>query len=674
MNSRIIYSTIFSFILAWNSLSAQIEFNIEAKEYTYEDQPTLTSISPADTSYSSIIIKDKTINELYFTDQYGGEKLQRELLFSFKTFHRRVKLNNDEAVQDYNKMYISMNGFKQLLDIKARSINPDGTVTNFNKENMKFIENFQNAGPYNILALEGVQVGAEIEYIYTIQYLENDLYGHIYVQGSSPKKAFSYELIYPDKFEFLAKSYNDCKPMVLDTLNKDRLRLKIDATDIKAHKEEDMSAGDATIARVEYKLEANNYTGKSNIYSWKNASESFTENLYNELEDSKAAKKEKKTLIKMAKKDIGLKAGSPDKAIIYAIEQYIKKDLRISDENGKRVFHEIKSAKVLTEYAALRLYIRLLEYYGVDHQLLLTSSRFSKTFDPDFETYNFFEKYLLYFPQLDQFTDPSAANYRIGLLPYGYCYNKGLFFKSKEIGGVKAFFPEVKDIPGTAYDKSYDNMDATIAFDDEFEKCKVFVKKETLGYNAAFTRPFFHLLTPDQKKEILESSLQLTGEDSKVLDYQTAGTEMFGSMLDKPFQLEGNVEMDHLIEKAGNNYLFKIGQIIGPQMEMYKSENRKYAVETHYNHSYKRILRFTIPEGYQVKNLKDLNLDFYSTSDGKRTMEFVSSYQLEGNLLTVTVNEFYNEIRIPVSRYEEYRTVINAAADFNKIVLVLEKK
>ena len=53
---------------------------------------------------------------------------------------------------------------------------------------------------------------------------------------------------------------------------------------------------------------------------------------------------------------------------------------------------------------------------------------------------------------------------------------------------------------------------------------------------------------------------------------------------------------------------------------------------------------------------------------------FKSSYQLEGNTLTVTANEHYRENRVQVAMYEEYRTVINSAADFNKIVLLLEPK
>ena len=67
-------------------------------------------------------------------------------------------------------------------------------------------------------------------------------------------------------------------------------------------------------------------------------------------------------------------------------------------------------------------------------------------------------------------------------------------------------------------------------------------------------------------------------------------------------------------------------------------------------------------------------MDFSSSKDGEKTMEFTSKYEINGNRLTVTCVEYYNEIDIPLERYEEFRTVINAAADFNKITLVFEAK
>ncbi len=47
---------------------------------------------------------------------------------------------------------------------------------------------------------------------------------------------------------------------------------------------------------------------------------------------------------------------------------------------------------------------------------------------------------------------------------------------------------------------------------------------------------------------------------------------------------------------------------------------------------------------------------------------------MEGNLLTITIDEFYKEVLQPIDIYEPFQKVINAAADFNKVTLLLEKK
>ena len=67
-------------------------------------------------------------------------------------------------------------------------------------------------------------------------------------------------------------------------------------------------------------------------------------------------------------------------------------------------------------------------------------------------------------------------------------------------------------------------------------------------------------------------------------------------------------------------------------------------------------------------------MDYSSSKDGRNTMEFTSSYELNGDSLKVTCHEYYDEISVPLERYEEFRTVINAAADFNKITLVFEEQ
>lgn len=130
-----------------------------------------------------------------------------------------------------------------------------------------------------------------------------------------------------------------------------------------------------------------------------------------------------------------------------------------------------------------------------------------------------------------------------------------------------------------------------------------------------------------------------------------------------------------MLEEAGNKYLFKIGQLIGPQSQLYQDTVRHTPIEDHYNHSYHRELAFTIPDGYKVTNLDALNMDVYdSTATANHTMEFHSYYKTDGNKVTCYIDEYYTQLRYPISMYEQFRRVINASADFNKVVLFLEKK
>jgi hypothetical protein len=107
---------------------------------------------------------------------------------------------------------------------------------------------------------------------------------------------------------------------------------------------------------------------------------------------------------------------------------------------------------------------------------------------------------------------------------------------------------------------------------------------------------------------------------------------------------------------------------------MYREESRMTPIENDYNRGYERSIEVKIPAGYQVRNADDLNISVVYKDGDKEPYLFVSSYTLNGSVLKITVKEYYKEIYAPIERYEDYRKVINAAADFNKVTLVLEKK
>ncbi|MDB5235534.1 MAG: hypothetical protein JWR44_2527, partial [Hymenobacter sp.] len=130
-----------------------------------------------------------------------------------------------------------------------------------------------------------------------------------------------------------------------------------------------------------------------------------------------------------------------------------------------------------------------------------------------------------------------------------------------------------------------------------------------------------------------------------------------------------------LLDKAGPRYLFKIGTLLGPQSELYQKEERQFDVENDNNRRYLRTIRFDVPAGYSVRNLNDLNVDVKAGPDaGKPDFDFRSSYVQTGQTVTVNISENYRKVRWPKADFEAFRAVVNAAANFNKVVLVLDKK
>ena len=107
---------------------------------------------------------------------------------------------------------------------------------------------------------------------------------------------------------------------------------------------------------------------------------------------------------------------------------------------------------------------------------------------------------------------------------------------------------------------------------------------------------------------------------------------------------------------------------------MYQEKPRQFPMEIEFPHILARKIKFTIPAGYIVKNPDDLDIDHTYQENGQLTMGFVSSYKIEGNTLVITILEEYRKTNYALSQYEEFRKIINAAADFNKVALILEKK
>ena len=233
---------------------------------------------------------------------------------------------------------------------------------------------------------------------------------------------------------------------------------------------------------------------------------------------------------------------------------------------------------------------------------------------------------------------------------------------------------ESRPIPEEPVELNYHNHDVSVQLNADIDTALIQTKQTFAGHNALPYLPIFILLDADKQKESSKQIMAINGKEEP-MDHFTVQNNSFATIsLRKPLILEATIHSSSFIEKAGNKYLLKIGELIGPQSEMYQEKQRQFDLEIPNPHQYTRTITMTIPDNYKVSNVDKLNMNVNSDYNGKEACKFISSYKLTGQQLEVKVFEIYRNSFTPITEYESYRKVINAAADFNKIVIVLEKK
>jgi hypothetical protein len=320
-----------------------------------------------------------------------------------------------------------------------------------------------------------------------------------------------------------------------------------------------------------------------------------------------------------------------------------------------------------------KLFAAVFNNLKIDYQLVLTTNRQDVRFDPKFEAYNFLDEYLFFFPSLNKYLCPGAVGYRLGLIPNNFTNNYGLFIKLITIGGITNAMGEINFIEPLSFDQTKHNHSVKVDFTKSVEQPVINYELILEGYYAQPFQPYYSFITPDQQKDVDDFIIKNMLPGVTVSEY-TIENKGIENLALKPLIIKAKSNSSSLVDRAGNKYLFKIGELIGPQVEMYQEEERKFDIENDFNRSYYREITFIIPEGYKVNNLEALRLNVELKEDGNPTSYFTSEYELKGYTVIVKVHEDYKSIYYPRERFPEYRNVINAAADFNKIVLVLEKK
>lgn len=623
--------------------------------------PKLHEVPAQFAKESAVYVLERNIVEYY---QEGNE------VFTFTTLHRIIKVLDDRGIESFNTVTITNYGL-EVRDIKARVILPGGKVVETPKDKIRETKTENNLQQY-VFALESLEKGAEIELIYTIKF-PFYLFGSEYFQASIPMLHTEFELRSPNRILFETKGYNGY-PMAKDSTNTDTSAYfskfyTCSMDNIPGLKEEDESNYYPNLRRIEYRAAYLPVTKPGQRqFTW----DELARNIYTQ---NYTFSEKELNVVRKYLKSIGVGKEDPELDKIRKIEDETKKNINTSKDVGEENegFEVLLSKKVTTENGLNRFFAACFTEAGVLHELGVTANRYQHLVDDKFENWKQLDYYLFYFPNQKSYMAPTISTTRTPYIAPQFLCNKAIFCKITTLGNTKTALASIRTISQPPAELSHNDINATISFKGEKMVPEVQSKVTFSGYSAAGLREAFLYTPKEHEKELVGNFTDIATGLEEIVSYSVEHTDLKDYYTNTPLTVSTVTNASKLMDKAGSKLLFKVGEVIGKQSEMYQTEERKLPIEMPFPHTLKRTLVVNIPENYKVANPEMLNRNIvHKTQQGKEISGFVSGYTLEGNKLTINILEYYSDMQIPVSEYAAHVKVINAAADFNKVVLIFE--
>ncbi|MDR3693514.1 DUF3857 domain-containing protein [Mucilaginibacter sp.] len=632
----------------------------DIEKETWSAKPKINMLDNKYSKESAVIIYDS--RRVEFADQ------AKEDIAEYYTIHKIIHINDDRGIEDFNKIYLGISEKSDIVDIKARTLLPGGKTIELDQSNIKDLKE-QDGNVYKIFAMEGLEKGCEIEYFYTYK-KPATFFGREVLQSLFPVLESRFQIIAPKRLKFEIKPYN-FSTAASDTVINDKRFAQVNLKAMSGVEEEKYASYDANLMRVEFKLSYNDATRNGErLFTWNELAKRVFSiyTLYTDKEVSKVTE-----LVNSA----GWDKLADEVTKIAAVENYVKKNFAYNEELNSEDGNKLETVlqnKIGGTIGTLRLYSLIFKTLDIKFQFVLTGNRSNYIIDKDFENWNNCENPLFYFPAENKFLAPTRPDYRYPWIFPAWGNTNGLFCKSTSLGSFSTAIAEIKDIPLEDYTKSFENIDTRLALNNTSDSLTIDARQTYAGYAAVNLRDAFNFSNDEQKGKIVKELTKSVSSSENIISSEILNPDFESAGTNAPLVLHTVTKSGELIESAGNKLLLKIGMAIGPQVEMYQEKPRQEPIDMDFAHVEERKIEFIIPKGYTISNPDDLKINETYKENGELTMGFVTDYVIKGNMLSIHIMEQYRRTLYPINQFEQFRKIINASSDFNKVVLVLEKK
>lgn len=578
------------------------------------------------------------------------------------TRHKIVYIKTQEGLDDNNKVVIYVPNSGAIKNIKARSISKDGDIVELNENNIKEIDDYSDNGNLKVFAIEGAEVGGQIEYTYTLKTPLYDSGLELYSMDYKTVHGCMLIRCY-DFFEIDSKARN-WEGDDVDTRTENLYIFE----NILPIAQEKYATPKANRLAVEHKLLGGGtsetlYSDYDNVLAKLN--KDFFEFTNKELKKAKS----------YLKKFEGVE--SDDQETLKNLTAYLKSKVfyqeKYNQPNYENVLVIMKSG-VANDVGLTKFYCLLVQSLGIEYEVLVSCNKYSARLDPGYCSRNTTDEFILYFPSYKTYLYPSSQVTHYGMVPSWLAGNTGMIVHPSKR------FARFKEIESAPHDENLTAL--TINIDMDLGSNSSVFNIDAFGTGQlAFSHNYdmYYADSDKEKQQELEGYVKWRYPDAEIQNVSMVDPEKWGDIgacedYECRRSFKAKVKSASFFNRVGDKLLVNVGTLLGPQTELYSETERVQPITTGYNKSYSFTINIPVPDGYKYSGDQNGIIDnTFKNDDGEFVAGFKSTINVVDNVVQIQIDEFYAFVNIDKKYYEDYRRVINSAADFNKAILLFEK-
>jgi hypothetical protein len=171
-----------------------------------------------------------------------------------------------------------------------------------------------------------------------------------------------------------------------------------------------------------------------------------------------------------------------------------------------------------------------------------------------------------------------------------------------------------------------------------------------------------------ERNDIFEKSLKKEMDVDKYEGFELIQDGRYGDTA--MLQFKERFSLKKLLSKAGKNYIFEVGKLIGDQIKLEQTElaGRKIDIWLPFARTIENNITINIPNGYTIDGFQDLNMNIDNESGA-----FISLAKIDGSKLMITTKKLYKKNFDKKELWPNYVAFLEPAYKFSQLKIVLKK-